>query len=186
MSGCAVKTSRRALLSSTSTGGWPHKADRRRSSHSCPPRSVLHATGDAARSRTGGIPDSTRSAWRTLRNQGDNPSLARCESLVLTVLTVTKPPQKKRRGSASAGLAAPPLSSSAELGVRFPEVGKCRSPPRARLPRRARTRLPQCLPFARRGTRPLPSTQKLPPRRSRLPVWSCVRLSVVPLPSDII
>ena len=27
------------------------------------------------------------SACRTLRNQGDNPSLARCESLVLTVLT---------------------------------------------------------------------------------------------------
>ena len=62
-------------------------ADLRHSSHSCPPRSVLHATGDAARSRTVELPNSTRSACRTLRNQGDNPSLARCEFIVLTVLT---------------------------------------------------------------------------------------------------
>ena len=68
--------------------GRPHKADLRHSSHSCPPRSVSHATGDAARSRAVELPDSTRSACRTLRNQGDNPSLARCESLVLTVLTI--------------------------------------------------------------------------------------------------
>ena len=54
-----------------------------------PPGSVLHATGDAARSRVVEIPDSTRSACRTLRNQRDNPSLARCESLVLTVLTAS-------------------------------------------------------------------------------------------------
>ena len=33
-----------------------------------------------------GLPDSTRSACRTLRNQGDNPSLARCEFIVLQVL----------------------------------------------------------------------------------------------------
>ena len=68
--------------------GRPRQADLRHSSHSCPPRSVSHATGDAARSRAVELPDSTRSACRTLRNQGDNPSLARCESLVLTVLTI--------------------------------------------------------------------------------------------------
>ena len=35
--------------------------------------------GEVAKSRAVELPDSTRSACRTLRNQGDNPSLARCE-----------------------------------------------------------------------------------------------------------
>ena len=45
--------------------------------------------GEVAKSRAVELPDSTRSACRTLRNQGDNPSRARCEFIVLQVLLLT-------------------------------------------------------------------------------------------------
>ena len=62
-----------------STAGGPERPNRRLSSKLSPlvgpgriPSGPTHSTG---------------SACRTLRNQGDNPSLARCEFIVLTVLT---------------------------------------------------------------------------------------------------
>ena len=48
-----------------------------------------------------GLPDSTRSACRTLRNQGDNPSLARCEFIVLQVLQVQSDPGIRSASSRS-------------------------------------------------------------------------------------